>query len=493
MQLQQGTIHVARVALLMASPQQPWWNGGVLYQAYPRSFADSNGDGIGDLTGLRGRLDYLHRLGVDGIWINPTFPSPNRDWGYDVSDYFGVHPDLGTIEDLDALIAAAGELDIRILLDLVPAHTSDRHEWFLQSRSSKESPRRPFYIWRDEPEEQEAVFGGTAWTYDEPTGQYYHHLFLPEQPDLNWMRPEVRDAFDEILRFWFDRGVAGFRIDVVHELVKDPPSQRNRPEIHTVLRRWRGLADRYDPERLLLGETWVLDLDELATFYGDSDELQLAFNFPFMFAGLDAATIADVVKRTEEVVPSGSSPVWALSNHDVVRFPTRICDEDDAKVRLALLALLTLRGTSVLYYGDELGMRQVEIPTDRTLDVHGRDGARTPMPWDDVAWRDPWLPVGEGVATVAEQEDDPSSVLNFCREAIALRRSRDDLVSGAYIPIAAEPGVWAWRRGDSTAVALNLTGSAVSLSLAGDVLLSTRGRDDSSRLEPGEGVVVALT
>ena len=307
------------------------------------------------------------------------------------------------------------------------------------------------------------------------------------------MRPEVRDAFDEILRFWFDRGVAGFRIDVVHELVKDPPGQPNRPEIHKVLRGLRALADGYDPERLLLGETWVLDLDELATFYGDADELQLGFNFPFMFAGLDAAAIADVVKRTEDVLPAGSSPVWALSNHDVVRFPTRICDEDDAKVRLALLALLTLRGTSVLYYGDELGMRQVEIPSDRVLDVHGRDGARTPMPWGDVEWRDPWLPVGENVATVAEQEDDASSVLNFCREAIALRRSRDDLAGGAYNPIAAEPGVWAWQRGDSTAVALNLTDSPVSLTLAGDVLLSTRGRDDPSRLEPGEGVVVALT
>jgi alpha-glucosidase len=477
----------------MSSPRLPWWTGGVLYQAYPRSFADSNGDGIGDLAGLRGGLDYLHWLGVDGIWLNPTFPSPNRDWGYDVSDYRGVHPDLGTIEDLDALIAAAGELGIRILLDLVPAHTSDRHEWFVESRSSKESPRRQWYIWRDEADEQESVFGGKTWTYDEPTGQYYHHLFLPEQPDLNWMQPEVRDAFDEILRFWFDRGVAGFRIDVVHELVKDPPSRPNRPEIHSVLRRWRALADGYDPERLLLGETWVMDLDELATFYGQVDELQLAFNFPFMFAGLDAAALADVVKGMEDVLPGGAWPVWALSNHDVVRFPTRICDEDDAKVRCALLALLTLRGTAVLYYGDELGMRQVEIPSDRVLDVHGRDGARTPMPWGDVEWRDPWLPVDDNLAGVAEQRADPGSVLSFCREAIALRRSRDDLVGGAYTPVAGPTGVWAWQRGGGTAVALNLTDAPANVTLAGDVLLSTKGRNDSSRLEPWEGVVVALT
>ena len=476
----------------MAPPRQPWWTGGVLYQAYPRSFADSNGDGIGDLAGLRGRLDYLHWLGVDGIWINPTFPSPNHDWGYDVSDYCGVHPDLGTIDDLDALVAAADELGIRILLDLVPAHTSDRHEWFIESRSSRESPRRPWYIWRDGAEDQDAVFGGTAWTYAEPTGEYYHHLFLPEQPDLNWIQPEVRDAFDEILRFWFDRGVAGFRIDVVHELVKDPPGQANRPEIHGVLRRWRELADGYEPERLLLGETWVMDLDELATFYGRTDELQLAFNFPFMFAGLDATALADVVTRTEAVLPGGALPVWALSNHDVVRFPTRMCDEDDAKVRCALLALLTLRGTSVLYYGDELGMPQVEIPTDRVLDVHDRDGARTPMLWGDVEWRAPWLPLGDGVTSVAEQRADPGSVLSFCREAIALRRSRDDLVAGGYTPVVGETGVWAWRRGGGTAIALNLTDSPANLSPTGEVLLSTKGRDDPVRLEPWEGVVVAL-
>jgi alpha-glucosidase len=477
----------------LASLRHPWWTGGVLYQAYPRSFADSNGDGIGDLAGLRARLDYLHWLGVDGIWINPTFPSPNRDWGYDVSDYCGVHPDLGTIEDIDALIAAAGELGIRILLDLVPAHTSDQHQWFIESRSSRESPRRPWYIWRDEADEQESVFGGRSWTYDEPTDQYYHHLFLSGQPDLNWMHPDVRDAFEEILRFWFDRGIAGFRIDVVHELVKDPPSQTNRPEIHSVLRRWRELANGQDPERLLLGETWVMDLDELATFYGRTDELQLGFNFPFMFAGLDTTALADVVKRTEAVLPGGALPVWALSNHDVVRFPTRMCDEDDAKVRCALLALLTLRGTSVLYYGDELGMRQAEIPADRVLDVHGRDGARTPMPWGDVEWRAPWLPLGGGVASVAEQRADRGSVLSFSREAIALRHSRDDLVTGSYAPLAVEPGVWAWRRGGGTGVALNLTDSPANLSLAGEVLVSTKGRDDPSRLEPWEGVVVALT
>jgi alpha-glucosidase len=477
----------------MTSPQRPWWSGGVLYQAYPRSFADSNGDGIGDLAGLRGRLEYLDWLGVDGIWLNPTFPSPNRDWGYDVSDYFGVHPELGTLEDLDALIAAAGELGIRILLDLVPAHTSDQHEWFVESRSSRESPRRPWYIWSDEADEQESVFGGGAWTYDERTRQYYHHLFLPEQPDLNWMLPDVRDAFDEILRFWFDRGVDGLRIDVVHELVKDPPSRPNRPEVHNVLRRWRSLAGGYEPERLLVGETWVMDLDELASFYGRNDELQLAFNFPFMFAGLDATALAGVVERTDAALPDRALPIWALSNHDVVRFPTRMCDEDDAKVRSALLALLTLRGTSFLYYGDELGMRQVAVSPDRVLDVNGRDGARTPMPWGDVEWRDPWLPLGGKVATVASQRGDPGSVLSFCRDVIALRRAREDLASGGYTPLDSPTGVWTWRRGGATGIALNLTDSEATVPLEGEVLLSTKGRNDPTRLEPWEGVVVALT
>ena len=307
------------------------------------------------------------------------------------------------------------------------------------------------------------------------------------------MQPAVRDAFEEILRFWFDRGVAGFRIDVVHELVKDPPSRPNRTEIHKVLRRWRSLAGGYEPERLLVGETWVMDLEELARFYGRDDELHLALNFPFMFAGFEATALADVVERTEAVLPLAALPVWALSNHDVVRFPTRMCDEDDVKIRTALLALLALRGTSVLYYGDELGMRQVEIPTDRALDVHGRDGARTPMPWGDVEWRNPWLPLGANVATVAEQRGAPGSVLSFCRDAIALRRGREDLVSGGYTPLAGDTGVWAWRRGSTTGIALNLTDSAASVPFEGKVLLSTRGRDDPSRLEPWEGVVVALT
>jgi alpha-glucosidase len=475
----------------MASSRQPWWRGGVLYQIYPRSFADSDGDGVGDLEGIRARLDHLEWLGVDALWLNPTFPSPNKDWGYDVSDYVSVHPELGTLDDLDALVAEANARGIRVLLDLVPAHTSDRHEWFVDSRSSRESARRDWYIWRDEATDQESVFGGKAWTFDEGTGQYYHHLFLPQQPDLNWLNQEVREAFDDILRFWFARGIEGFRIDVVHELVKEPPERANRPEIHRVLRGWRSLADAYDPPRVLLGETWVMELEELATFYGNgTDELHLAFNFPFVFADLDAEARAEIVARTNSLLPSEAWPIWTLSNHDAVRFPTRLCDDDDVKVKAALLFLLALRGTAVLYYGDELGMRQGEIPPERVLDMDDRDGARTPMPWGDLEWRDPWLPLGGNTRTVAQQREDPGSMLSFTRRLIALRRSRDELAHGSYEQLEAPAGVWAWKRGDRTAVAVNLSGREVQLPLEGRVLLSTGESDDPTALAPWSGVVL---
>jgi alpha-glucosidase len=474
----------------MRSSSPSWWRNGVLYQVYPRSFADSNNDGVGDIAGIRDRLDYLEWLGIDGVWLNPTFPSPNKDWGYDVSDYGSVHPDLGTLHDLDRLVADAEARGIRVLLDLVPAHTSDRHDWFADSRASREASKRSWYLWRDEATVQESVFGGPAWTYDELTQQHYHHLFLPEQPDLNWMNPAVRDAFDEVLRFWFDRGIAGFRIDVVHELVKDPPERPNKSEIHQVLRRWRTLADGYDPERVLVGETWV-ELDELASFYGTTnDELHLAFNFAFVFAALNARERAELVSRTSALLPEGAWPVWTLSNHDVVRFPTRLCGGDDAKTKAVLLFLLTLRGTPVLYYGDELGMRQVEIPPERILDVHDRDGARTPMPWGDVDWRDPWLPLGTNTPTVSVQREDTGSVLTFCRDLLRLRRAHADLTAGSYAELGRDGGVWSWRRGEQIAVAVNLSEEGAESKLEGDVLLSTQGRGELPVLAPWEGVVV---
>jgi alpha-glucosidase len=515
-----------------------WWREGVLYQIYPRSFADANGDGHGDLRGLIGRLDHLEWLGVDGVWLNPVHPSPNADWGYDVADYTGVHPDFGTLADLDELVAEAGRRGIRILLDLVPNHTSDKHPWFVESRSSREAPKRDWYVWTDRPNNWVSIFGGSAWTLDERTGQYYLHNFLPEQPDLNWWSDGVRDAFEDILRFWFDRGIAGFRIDVAHALVKDRElrdntlagpdddlrlrqiGQRldrsmNRPEVHEIYGRWRSLADAYDPQPILVGETYVIDIDRMASFYGSGDdELHLAFNFAFVHASFEAEELRAVVEETEAALPERAWPIWTASNHDVPRFPTRWCEGDEGLGRCALVALLTLRGTPVLYYGDELLMEWVNVPQEAKRDPvglgrrpgdPGRDGTRTPMLWEPGegygftrAGVQPWLTFGEhGGRTVAEQRDDPGSALNLTRDLIALRRARAELRSGAYESVAAPAGVWAWRRGDRTAVAINLSEGPVELDFGGTVLLSTRRERDGSqaaplRLGPHEGAVLEL-
>ena len=487
-----------------------WWRDGVLYQVYPRSFADSDGDGIGDLRGIQSRLGYLEWLGVDGIWLNPTMPSPNADWGYDVADYCAVHPELGTLNDLDRLVGAAGDRGIRVLLDLVPGHTSDRHPWFLESRSGRDAERRGWYVWADgrpdgsPPNDWESTFGGPAWTLDRRTGQHYLHNFLPQQPDLSWAEPGVRDAFDDILAFWFDRGIAGFRIDVAHQIVKDLETRVNVAETHEVLRRWRRLADAREPRRILLGETYVLSVEDLAAFYGTGeDELDLAFNFPFLLAPFEAEALGDVVATTERLLPPAAWPVWTLSNHDHVRFPTRWCDGDERRVRCALLVLLTLRGTPVLYYGDELGMEETAIPPERVLDVAGRDGARTPMQWAGEAGAGftaphatPWLPLGDHERrSVEAQRSDPDSNLTLCRDLIVLRR---EFGGAAYEPLAAPRGVWAWRRGERVVVAVNLADEAAVVdAVEGSVRVGTDRRRDGERVDgrlelgPWEGVVVA--
>ncbi|HSL63885.1 MAG TPA: alpha-amylase family glycosyl hydrolase [Gaiellaceae bacterium] len=512
-----------------------WWQRAVVYQVYPRSYADSDGDGVGDLRGLRSRLDHLEWLGVDAVWLSPTFPSPDDDFGYDVADYRDVHPQLGTLEELDALIAAAGERGIRILLDLVPNHTSAQHPWF-------RGEHRDWYVWADAaadgrpPNNWKSVFGGSAWSWSEPDGRFYLHNFLPSMPDLDWWNEDVRREFERILRFWFDRGVAGFRIDVAHGLVHDrklrdnPPAtpedtgayarlgQRlersiNQPEVHEVYRRWRPLADAYDPPRVLLGETYVMELEKLASFYGNGhDELHLAFNFTFLHADLDAEVMRECVERTEAALPDGAWPVWTGSNHDVKRFPTRWAGGDPGLARCALLLLLTLRGTPVLYYGDELLLPQADVPAEALRDPvafrvdreHGRDGARTPMPWSPdpghgftAPGTEPWLPfaVRDGF-TVAEQRRDAASPLHLARDLIALRRRRDDLVSGAYASLPSPPGTWAWRRGEATVAAVNLGDEPAEIATTGAVLVATdRARDGervaaSLRLGPGEGAVV---
>ena len=523
----------------------PWWQSSVRYQIYPRSFADSNADGIGDLRGIIDHLDYLQWLGMDAIWLSPITVSPNADWGYDVADYCNVQPDLGTLALFDELIADAHQRGIRVLLDFVPNHTSDQHEWFIDSRSSTTSRRREWYVWADPsadgsaPNNWVSSFGGPAWTLDATTGQYYLHNHLSEQPDLNWWSDEVRDTFDGILRYWFDRGVDGFRIDVCNIIIKDaelrdnPPAtnddpldaqlfgQRsvynaNRPELHDVLRRWRGIAESYDPPRVLIGETPVDDLATLSSFYGaDLDELHLAFNFPFITAPFDSTAMRDIVDRIETHLAPGAWPAWTGSNHDMSRFATRWADGDERKARAALLMLLGLRGTPVLYQGDEIGLRDaaVEPPDLRDpLGVRywpayaGRDGMRTPMPWRDASnggFTDPdtrpWLPLVDTARNVEGQRDDPASMLCLARDLISIRRETPDLSTGTYALLPAPAGVWAWRRGHHHAVVINCSDDDVALDdVDGRVRIGTdRARDGdrivgSLELRGWEGLVAEI-
>lgn len=516
-----------------------WWQEGVLYQIYPRSFRDSNGDGVGDLRGIIEGLDHLEWLGIDGVWINPINPSPNDDWGYDVSAYKDVHPELGTMDDLEELIADAGRRGIRILLDLVPNHTSSAHPWFIDALSGRDADHRDWYVWADPksdgspPNNWLSMFGGSAWEFDEPSGQYYLHNFLDSQADLNWWSEEVRDAMDDVLRFWFEKGVAGFRIDVANSIIKDadlrdnPPTtpedhpevQRigqqpmysmNRPEVHEILRRWRGVAREPDPTRILVGETYVLDLGVLATYYGTGDELDLAFNFPMIFTPLEGEAMRTTVEGTFDHLSGASWPVWTGSNHDACRFASRWCDGDEQKIRIALMMLITLRGTPFLYYGDEIGMINVDIPRERLKDPvgirfypenPGRDQGRTPMQWSaaegagftesDVA---PWLPFGDHRAVnVADQRADGGSILNLTRELIRLRRASEDLRSGEQTSIPSDEGTFVYRRGSNTVVVLNMTGEPNSFERDGRVVLTSSGRvpdDGPLKLEPWEGAIV---
>jgi alpha-glucosidase len=515
----------------------------VLYQIYPRSFADSNGDGVGDIGGIIERLDHLQWLGVDGIWLSPVTCSPNADWGYDVSDFRAVQPDLGTSADVDRLIAEAGHRGIRVLLDLVPNHTSDQHPWFVESRSSRQAARRDWYVWADPRDDGSAPnnwvssFGGPAWTWDGETGQYYLHNHLDEQPDLNWWSEEVRAEFDDIITYWLDRGVAGFRIDVCNVVIKDallrdnPPAtdtdppdvqlfgQRpvynaNRPEVHEVIRRWRSLVDAY-PDTLLVGETPVEPVEALAAYYGDGqDELHLAFNFPFISAPLEEPAMRAIVEATEAALPDGAWPVWTGSNHDMSRLATRWAADDPVRIRAAVLLLLGLRGTPVLYQGDEIGLGDVDVPHEDMRDplgirywphYSGRDGMRTPMPWRNTpgggfteAGVRPWLPFGDlGATNVEDQRGDPGSMLHLTRDLIALRQATADLHSGAYRSLPAPAGTWAWGRGERTVVAASMTdGPGLVEGITGSVLIGTdRSRDGAPitgalHLGPWEAVVV---
>jgi alpha-glucosidase len=457
-----------------------WWQDAVFYQIYPRSFADANGDGIGDLNGITAHLDYLNdgltdgltdgsgaSLGIDAIWLSPINPSPLSDWGYDVSDYCDVHPDLGTLASFDRLVAEAHRRGIRIVLDLVPNHTSDQHAWFRESRSSRTNPKRDWYLWRRgrdgaAPNNWSSTFGGSAWEFDAASGEWYLHSFLREQPDLNFRNPEVVEAMHAVIRFWLDRGVDGFRVDVIAQMIKDAqfrdnpevPKDRNltqlerlayeqryssdQPEVHDVIRGFRRVLDGY-PARMMVGEVWPRDPRSLAD-YLRADELQQAFNFRFLFSPWQASAFRSRIEEVESLLGPDAWPTYTLSNHDFPRHITRYgASNAEARARMAAVLLLTMRGTPFIYYGEEIGMPNVGIPADRKRDPMGRDGCRTPMQWTAkrnggfTTASEAWLPLGDcNAINVEKQLGDASSMLALYRRMIHLRKHSRALSEGTY-------------------------------------------------------------
>ncbi len=500
----------------------PWWQSATIYQVYPRSFQDSNGDGIGDLRGIIRRIPYLSSLGIGAVWISPFYPSPMKDFGYDISDYCGIDPLFGSMADFDELLAKLHANKLKLILDFVPNHTSGQHPWFADSKSSKASPKRDWYIWRDPtpnggpPNNWLSEFGGSAWTFDEATSQYYHHAFLDAQPDLNWRNPQVRAAMFEAMRFWLRKGVDGFRVDVMWHLMKDkmfrdnppnpdyderrPPHERFQQvysagvdEVHDVVRDMRTVVDEFG-DRLLVGEIY-LPLERLVSYYGSAlDGAHLPFNFSLLTAPWNAAEIANLVARYESLLPHGAWPNWVLGNHDRPRIASRIGTE---QARVAAMLLLTLRGTPTLYYGDEIGLPQVDIPPSRIRDPFeinvpgkgvGRDGARTPMQWSDEPFSgfsgiEPWLPLAPGWErqNVERQSKDLSSMLSLYRRLLNLRKSSLTLQHGKYREISSADNVFLFERSfedETVLVALNFGSDSISdLPLPGsaEILCSTHG------------------
>ncbi|HTQ60880.1 MAG TPA: alpha-glucosidase [Candidatus Solibacter sp.] len=467
-----------------------WWQNAVFYEIYPRSFADSNNDGIGDLNGITSKLDYLKELGVNAIWITPCFPSPQVDFGYDVSDYEAIDPMYGTMADFDRLVAEGKKRNIRVILDFVVNHTSDKNKWFLDSESSKTSDKRDWYIWRDgkgpgePPNNWLSTFGTPAWTFDPRTNQYYYHYFYPQQPDLNWRNPAVEKAMLDVTRFWYKRGVAGFRLDAVDTLYEDPNLTDNPvepgkdkfgrpnmdeihnkklPEVHGAMRKLRSVANEYGA--VLIGETWTTNVDQLRDYYGaNHDELQMPMDL--MMTGFKGLSAAEYRKHIAAVNEAGQWPTYVITNHDIVRSYTRYGDgkHNDAIAKMMAALYLTLRGSAIMYYGEEIGMENND--PKRKEDVQdpegklgwpkeiGRDGERTPMQWDEqvnagFSEVKPWLPVPPSYKThnVADEMKDPNSVLNFYRKLLELRHTEAALQDGDYISLNDEdPNVLTYAR-----------------------------------------------
>lgn len=525
-----------------------WWQEAIIYQVYPRSFMDFDGDGIGDLKGLESRLDYLEWLGIEAVWLSPIYPSPMADFGYDVSSYVDIHPMFGTLADFDSLLHAVHRRGMRLIMDFVPNHTSEAHPWFIASRSSRDNPKRDWYIWLDPapdggpPNNWLSNFGGTAWEYDQTTGQYYYHAFLPQQPDLNWRNPEVQAAMLDAMRFWLDRGVDGFRVDVIWHLIKDeefrgnPPDPNwhpdmgphrqllqvyttDRPEVHDVIEKMRRLLDEYE-DRMMVGEIY-LPVERLVTYYGTDGRsgVHLPFNFQLILLPWDASAICHAVDHYEAALPRDGWPNWVLGNHDNHRIASRV---GGAQARVAAMLLLTLRGTPTMYYGDEIGMHDVPIPPDSVHDPFeknvpglglGRDPERTPMQWD--AGRNagftvgtPWLPISEDYRLVNAEvaRDDPHSILNLYRRLLELRSHESALKVGSYRSVHAPEDVFAYLREDRGRrflIALNFSGEPRKLAggdvAAGEIVLSTSLDREGERLHgavemaPNQGLIVRLT
>ncbi len=535
-----------------------WWKRGVVYQVYPRSFKDSNGDGIGDLKGIIDKLDYFVTLGIDAIWLSPVYPSPMADFGYDISDMVNIHPMFGSLADFDTLLEGAHQRGMRLILDFVPNHTSDQHPWFIESRSSRDNPKRDWYFWRDAKPDGSmfnnwfSIFGGPAWEYDATTGQYYLHSFLKEQPDLNWRNPEVKAAMFDVLRFWLDRGVDGFRLDATHVMMKDANLSDNplnearvtgfkpmggeyesqlhindqaHPDVHQIFREIRALLDSYStPEqpRFSVGEIHMLDWKRWASFYGEKlDELHMPFNFHFLFAPWNPQALQQVIDAVETNLPEGAWPNFVLGNHDEHRVASRIGQES---ARIAMMLLLTLRGTPTIYYGDEIGMHDVAIPPELEQDPWGknvagiglgRDPERTPMQWDDSrnagfseAGVSTWLPVADDYKqnNVASELNDPRSMLSLTRRLLTLRRETPALNIGAYKKVTHphdDSLVFIREQdGERWLVALNFKGEEQTLHLpltgTGKIVLSTElDREDlvevsAVQLRGYEGCIIKL-
>jgi alpha-glucosidase len=522
-----------------------WWKRGIIYQIYPRSFQDSNNDGVGDLNGIRQRLSYLTWLGVDAIWISPIYPSPMTDCGYDISDYCGIDPVFGTLSAFDELLREAHQRGLKVILDFVPNHTSDQHPWFIESRSSGINRKRDWYIWRDgKPDGQPpnnwiSQFGGPAWTFDSHTGQFYLHSFLSQQPDLNWRNPQVCDAMLRVLQFWLGRGVDGFRVDVLWLLIKDadfrdnPPNPNYRPnqpaidrylslynsdqpEIHELVAKMRSVLDAYS-DRVLIGEIY-LPFSRLVAYYGENLEgAQLPFNFALIHAAWNANEIAGLISDYEKALPRGGWPTWVLGNHDQPRIAARVGTQ---QARNAAMLLLTLRGTPTMYYGDEIGLGRVPIPQNLVQDLWeknepglgvGRDPWRSPFQWDATyaagfTMGTPWLPVDPNYRqqNAAALKSDPHSLLCLYRRLIELRRQHRALVLGDARVLPVENDVLSYERffeGEKIVVTINLGQEEAKVKIpevnGATALLSTfmdrEGPMTEVLLRAGEGIIFQVS